>query len=219
MLRNSPVRRFAVTTAAVAVLATPLTACDSKDQADKKTSAAPAPQTLCGIKLPEDAERALLDLLGAQKLDTSGSRSSVRDTAEALSAGRASGDNDYELCRAFGPSSETRSITFTFSTTDEVPKQPASQFTQYKMGAMALSRPRSALLFMKCSSDRFASGFDDPVVIRGELYNMMPTGKSNDTLTQENLNVLHAVSVGLARNLGCANNAHLSSEFSMPPKV
>ncbi|MFF3056364.1 hypothetical protein [Streptomyces sp. NPDC057909] len=217
-MSNIFARRFAMTTAAVALLAAPLVGCDSKDQADKDRAA--APQTLCGIQLPGDAERALLDLLGAQKLDTFGSRHGVRNTAQALATGRASGDdNGYELCRAYGPSSDSSSITLKFSTADEVPKEPASQFTRYKMGAMALSRPRSALLYMKCSSDQFASGFDDPVVIRGELYNMTSAGESDNTVTKENLNVLHAASLGLAKKLGCRDSAQLPSKFTMPPKA
>ncbi|MGW0860158.1 hypothetical protein [Streptomyces sp. NPDC002690] len=148
-----------------------------------------------------------------------GSSHGIRGTAEALVSGRASGVNDHFFCRVYGPAGAARPTSIAFALDDERPASPSGQFTRYRMGAMTLSRPRSAVLYIKCSSEQFTTSGGKPWGIRGELYNRgLPAG-GDENIREENLNVLHAVSLALARQLGRADDAGLPAAFTVPERA
>ncbi|MEV8537390.1 hypothetical protein [Streptomyces sp. NPDC051572] len=225
MLSNSPVRQLAATAATVAVLVASLTACDSKEPTEKPTTEA-ARSNLCGARLSTDARKALLYVLGSKKFTTSESTAALGKTARALVSGyQEKGPDDsvaeeeYELCTAYAPAADFGvELSFYLRETVPAPAGLLPKFTQYEMGELALSRPLNAFLYMKCSSGSFSSDGDN-VLIRGELTNPLAVDSDDDNLREMNLNVLHAVSLAMAKKLGCKDDAGLPAKFSVPQKA
>ncbi|MGP4088775.1 hypothetical protein [Streptomyces sp. KR55] len=220
MLRSNPTSRLAATMAAVVALAAPLAACDSEKQAEKpKTTAASA--TLCGVQLSASAKNAVLDLVGGKEIKSNGSEDSLADTARALVSGyRVNGADDYEeypLCTAYGPVA-TVGADLSFYLSEEVPTSVSPKFTQYDMGELALARPSHAVMYMECSSSKFSSG-SKPVLVEGDLTNAQVLSSDDAKVREENLNVLHAVSLAMVRELGCEGDAGLPQKFSPPSEA
>jgi hypothetical protein len=220
VLSSYPTRRLAVTTAAVAILVFPLAGCANQEQA-KEPKAKATPSALCGVQLSTAAREALLDLVGGKKLESNGSKDSLSDTAQALVSGyRENGADDYEeysLCTAFG-SAATAGVDISFQMPKEVPTSISSKFTQYDMGELSLSRPTHAVLYTKCSSDKFSSS-KKPVLIEGNLTNSQAPSGDAEKVREENLNVLHAVSLAMANELDCEGNAGLAQQFTSPSRL
>ncbi|MEV2210819.1 hypothetical protein AB0H86_04830 [Streptomyces sp. NPDC050997] len=207
-------------TAAVVILTFPVAACDSQEQA-KEPKAEATPSTLCGVQLSAGARKALLNLVGGKELDSNGSKESLSDTARALASGyHENGADDYEeydLCTAFG-SATTAGADLSFYLSEKVPTSISPKFTQYDMGELTLSRPSHAALYMKCSSDKFRSS-SKPILIEGKLTNAQAPPGDAEKVREENLNVLHAVTLAMAKQLGCERDADLPQQFSSPPKL
>ncbi|MBK3567341.1 hypothetical protein [Streptomyces sp. MBT62] len=225
MLGNGPARQFAATAVTVAALAALLTACDSSGPTAKPTTAA-ASSNLCGVQLTTDTRRALLYVLGSKKFTTSESTAALGNTARALvSSYKEKGPDDsavpeeHELCTAYAPAADF-GVKLSFYLRGSVPSSTAllSMFTQYEMGELALSRQLNAYLYMKCSSDSFSSN-GDSVLIVGKLKNPLAVDSDDVNLREMNMNVLHAVSLAMVKELGCKGDAGLSARFSARSSV
>ncbi|MBK3575301.1 hypothetical protein JHN63_16060 [Streptomyces sp. MBT65] len=233
MLSNGPVRQLASTVVAVAALAASLAACDSSEQTGKSKGTS-AQTKLCGANLSAGTRRALLDALGSRTYDwewtnrrrlgdpTEPDQKSLGDAAKKLVAGfRATGTDEYQeypLCYASDPSVATTMIDLSFFFRKAIPESPASQLTSYKLGKLSLARSSRAYLYMECSSGKFGSG-DEPVLIQAKLGRFRPPARESETKRMENLNVLHAVSLAMAKELGCKDDAGLPARFSAPRKT
>ncbi|MFE2424234.1 hypothetical protein [Streptomyces hokutonensis] len=225
MLSNRPVRQLAAAAATVAALAASLTACDSSEPTEKPTTEAVS-SNLCGAQLSTGARRALLYVLGSKKFTTSEPTAALGKTARSLVSGyQEKGPDDsataeeYQLCTAYAPAADFGvELSFYLSRTVPGPIALLPKFTQYEMGELALSRPLNAFLYMKCSSGSFRSD-GDSVLIRGELTNPLAVNSDDDTLREKNMNVLHAVSLAMAKELGCKDDAGLPARFSARSSV
>lgn len=225
MLSNRPVQHLAATAATVAALAASLKACDSNEPTEKPTTEAVS-SNLCGAQLSTGARKALLYVLGSKEFTTSESTTALGKTARALVSGyQEKGPDDsatteeYELCTAYGPAADFGvELSFYLSKTVPAPTPLLPKFTQYEMGELALSRPLNAFLYMKCSSGSFSSD-GDSVLIRGELTNLLAVKSHDDTLREQNMNVLHAVSLAMVKELGCKGDAGLPARFSARSSV
>ncbi|MFD5077521.1 hypothetical protein [Streptomyces sp. NPDC058371] len=237
MLSNKPVRQLAATAVAVAALAVSLAACDSNEQSGKSQEAS-APTTLCGANLTTGTREALLDVLGSRTYDWEWQNltrlgdiaepdpKNLGEAAEQLVSGyheNGADDSataaDYDLCWVNAPKAD-RGVKLSFHLRETVPISAdlSPKFTQYKMGELAFSRPLTASLIMKCSNSKFGST-GKPVLIEGELTNPLAVESKDETLRAKNLNVLHAVSLAMAKELGCKDDAGLPAKFSVPQEA
>ena len=163
------------------------------------------------------AKNALHDLVGTNKPKTGGD--GVRATAKVLAAGISSEGESHELCTAYA-SSFNNGTSFTYALENELPRRDIDpRFTQYGMGALTLAKAKSAYLFMECKSPRFELPTSDPILLSGEIYNGHLPDSRDDVARDENLRLLHAVSLALVRELHCKNDAGLPTTFRMSPKA
>ncbi|MFJ4621424.1 hypothetical protein [Streptomyces sp. NPDC088812] len=212
----------ALTALAVCVLGVALTGCGGGEPTDGATgataSATTASGTLCGAALTEAARDSLRDLVGADGYETLGSEDGPQEAADALAAdatATGASTDDHELCRAYDASDgSSNGTSVAYGLVDAEPENPASVFTRYRMGsATALARARNAVVFLKCSSDLFKDGEEH--LIQGELINRSTSLEDTEATRQENLTVLHAASLAVARALGCADTAGLPAAFTV----
>jgi hypothetical protein len=75
------------------------------------------------------------------------------------------------------------------------------------------------VVYAECVSSSFHLANPKPVLIRGEIENRIPPDGKDDTVREENLRVLHAVFLAVARELRCKDDAGLPATFRMPPKA
>lgn len=233
MLSTKPVRQLAATGMVVAALVASLASCDSNGQTGNSPTAS-AQTKLCGANLSTGTRKALLAVLGSRTYDWEWSnqkhlddtveadQKSLGDAAKRLVSGfRETGADDHEeypLCSAYDPSADNSAIDLSFYLPEALPEHPASQLTRYELGKLSLARSSRAYVYMECSSSTFGSD-DEPVSIEADLErSRIPAGES-DTMRMENLNVLHAVSLAMAKELGCKDDAGLPAHFSVPRKV
>jgi len=233
MQSNELVRQLAATMVGVAASIASLAACDSNEQTGRSQTVS-AQTKLCGANLSPGTRRALLDALGSRTYDWEWSnqkhvgdpaepdQKSLGDAAKKLVSGfRETGVDEYQeypLCYAYGPSVVNAMIDFSFYFPKTVPESPATQLTPYELGKLSLARSSRAYLFMECSSSKFGSG-NEPVLIEAELGRMRPPASESETGRMDNLNVLHTVSLAMAKELGCKGDAGLPARFSARSSV
>ncbi|MFF3504155.1 hypothetical protein [Streptomyces sp. NPDC003247] len=221
MLKQKPALTAALT---VCVLGAALTGCGGGEPTDGATgataSATAASGTLCGAALTETARDSLRGLVGTDSYRTLGSDDGPQEVADALVADATAGGTsteDHELCLAYDASDDSSSGTsVAYGLVDAEPENPASVFTRYRLGsATALARAMNAVVFLKCSSGLFKDGDGKEHLIQGELVNRSTSLEDTEETRRENLTVLHAASLAVARALGCADTAGLPAAFTV----
>lgn len=176
------------------------------------------PEKLCGIELPDDARADLRRLVAGHPFKSTGN--GIKATTQKIVDGDVRKDG-ADLCTAYGSTSsfENRS-RFTFYMEDGLTKNPDPRFTRYRMGAMALSQPSRAVLFFECKSKELDySEPPKPVLLSGNITDNPNIAERDDNARLENLRVLHAVTLAVAKELGCQNNAGLPEDYQVPSVV
>ncbi|MFJ9371930.1 hypothetical protein [Streptomyces sp. NPDC101455] len=233
MQSNELVRQLAATVVGVAVSIASLVACDSNEQTGRSPTVS-AQTKLCGANLSAGTRRALLDALESRTYDWEWSnrkhlgdpaepdQKSLDDAAKKLVSGfRETGADEYQeypLCYAYGPSAVNSIVDISFYFPKVAPESPASQLTPYELGKISLARSSRAYLYMECLSYKFGSG-NEPVLIEAELGRMRLPASESETMRMDNLNVLHAVSLAMVKELGCKGDAGLPARFSARSSV
>ncbi|MBK6015223.1 hypothetical protein [Streptomyces sp. MBT53] len=233
MQSNELARQLTATVVCVAVSVASLAACDSNEQTGRSRTVS-AQTKLCGANLSKGTRRALLDVLESRTYDWEWSnqkhlgdlaepdQKSLGDAAKKLVSGfhetGADENQEYPLCYAYGPSAVNAMIDLSFYFPKAIPESPAHQLTPYELGKVSLARSSRAYLYMECSSSEFGSG-NEPVLIEGELGRLRLPATESETMRMDNLNVLHAVSLAMVKELGCKGDAGLPARFSAPSSV
>lgn len=180
----------------------------------------------CNGALDSSAAKAVTHLVGSDSFLTSSPNGGAADVAkEIVSEYRNRGinsANDKGLCWIYGSEKDLSDLTITFSFASEVPQsnKVASSLTPYRMGALALTSSRRAVIYLNCSSTKFESnGSRQSFAIRGETNNRYEPDGSPAEAGRNNLIVMHSGALALARALGCKNNAGLPDKFVMPSRA
>ncbi|MBC2867686.1 hypothetical protein [Streptomyces mexicanus] len=206
------------------VAASSISACQAgsskKPQADKTS------QSNCSGSLNSAATKAVANLLDTEDYTTSSVHDGVDGAAKQIvSEYRTHGvtqGNKVGVCWIYGSQKDLSDITVSFSFQTEVPNsnRVSSNFTTYKMGSLALANSRQAVIYIRCSSVKFASnGTRETLVLRGEATNRYEPDGASSALQKENLTVIHSVSAAVAKALGCEGGAGLPSNFTMPARA
>lgn len=124
-----------------------------------------------------------------------------------------------EICE-ISPDNGASSISVTFSlyAPDDLPDDGhSSSLHAYPVGKGALSGAEDAELYFECTSPELKGSLERPARILGHLsYWKAPedTRATHDA----NLTVLHSISLAVAKELKCENDADLPSEPKLTPK-
>jgi hypothetical protein len=206
------------------VAASGLSACHAGSS--KKAQPDRASQSNCSGSLDSAGVKAVANLLDTDDYTTSSVHGGVDGAAKQIvSEYRAHGvtqGNKVGVCWIYGSQKDLSDITISFSFQGEVPHSDrvSSNFTAYKMGSLALANSRQAVIYMRCSSVKFASdGTRETLVLRGEAINRYEPDGASSALQKENLAVIHSVSVSVAGALGCEGDAGLPRDFKMPARA
>ncbi|MFF9818344.1 hypothetical protein [Streptomyces sp. NPDC014006] len=205
--------------AGLALLLLGVSACDSGS--GQKSEAV---DTNCDGSLNGSAVNAAKQLIGRRTLITSAEDGAAGAAKTLVSEYRTHGTDEVVragFCWLYGGEKDLSDITISFAVSDRVPRpnEVASMFTPYRLGALALTSPQRAVIYLKCSSVKFASdGSRQTIVLRGETNNRY-TPHDTAAASSNNLVVMHSASLALSKALGCESNAGLPNQYSMPPKA
>ncbi|GAB2972612.1 hypothetical protein GCM10023080_040900 [Streptomyces pseudoechinosporeus] len=192
-----------------------LVGCGSNDEGsgDEPVNAA----SLCEGNLSTKARGAMELIAGTKEflpLDSSSAKRAAEDIVDDYLLGSLNKERD--VCRIHAPgTTEIAEITVQFSLDDGRFLSGSGDdpsFKAYGIGRKALASPNKAVLYVECSSAKLSD--TSATLLRGELLNRdSPEGDAED-LRRANLTVLHSVALALTKELGCADNAGLSTEPS-----
>ncbi|MFD6358908.1 hypothetical protein ACFWFX_03520 [Streptomyces roseolus] len=170
----------------------------------------------CDGTLSPVAARALTRVLGTQNFDDAPTGGLERVGGE-LTADHAATEGRTprrSLCRA-SPAVNSDAITVAFRLFRDVDlpgDQRAADMHPYDMGVAALSGPRRADLYVRCVSPRFQGSDKRPARIKGQLDFLKSELPDTVPVREANLTVLHSVTLAMARELGCEDDAGLDEE-------
>jgi hypothetical protein len=192
-----------------------LVGCGSNDEGsgEKLVKAA----SLCEGNLSTKARGAIELIAGTKEflpLDSSSAKRAAEDIVDDYLLG--SRNKDRDVCRIHKPgTNEIAEITMQFSLDDGQFLSSSSDdpsFKGYDIGRKAQASPKKAVLYIECRSAKMSGNSTN--LLRGELLNRdSPEGDAED-LRRANLTVLHSVALALTKELGCADNAGLSTNPS-----
>lgn len=192
---------------AVCLLAT---ACGGEEEPEPERVTA---EQQCDDTLSPDAARALETVLNTKRFSHD-PRGGLERTADALVVDHEKGERrtpTHYLCKA-NPSelSDTVTVEFRLYRDTELPAgRRLASLHPYAMGVEAVSGPKRARLYIRCTSPRLQGSDKRPARIMGELYFIR--SKLPDTLPirEANLTVLHSATLAVVRKLGCEDDAGL----------
>ncbi|MEU2430513.1 hypothetical protein ABZ611_13575 [Streptomyces sp. NPDC007861] len=159
--------------------------------------------------------------MGTKKFSDAG-RSGLTDVVKQLQsdhAERLRWSQGKKICEISpGNGASTIKVTFSLYASDDLPGDGHSaSLHAYSMGKGALSGAEDAELYFECTSPELKGSAERPARILGHLsYWKAPedTRATHDA----NLTVLHSISLAVAKELKCENNADLPSEPKLTPK-
>lgn len=192
-----------------------LVGCGSNDEGsgDELVKAA----SLCEGNLSTKARGAMELIAGTKEflpLDSSSVKRSAEDIVDDYLLG--SFDKDRDVCRIHEPgTNEIAEITVQFSLDDGRFLSSSGDdpsFKAYDIGQKALASSKKAVLYVECSSTKLSD--TSAALLRGELLNRDSSEGDTEDLRRANLTVLHSVALALTKELGCADNAGLSTKPS-----
>ena len=192
-----------------------LAGCGSNDESsgEKPVKAA----SLCEGSLSPKARGAMELIAGTKEflpLDSSSAKRAAEEIIDDYLLG--SRNKDRDVCRIHEPgTNEIAEITMQFSLDDGKFLSSSgddTSFKAYDIGQKSLASPKKAVLYIECRSAKLSDTSAN--LLRGELLNRdSPAGDAED-LRRANLTVLHSVALALTKELGCADNAGLSTKAS-----
>ncbi|MFK3729642.1 hypothetical protein ACI2LJ_05180 [Streptomyces sp. NPDC088090] len=195
---------------AVCLLAT---ACGAAEEPEPERVTA---ERQCDDALSSDAARALETVLKTKRFEHDppgglerGANELVRDheTARGLTLNR-------PICRVVPATGRERvDLRFGLYVEDDLLGDVHPRgLHPYDMGVEAQSGPRKAYLFVRCVSPRLEGSEKSPARVRGTLE--IDDLELPDTVPvrEANLTILHSVTLAMARELGCRDDAGLTEK-------
>ncbi|MFE5598918.1 hypothetical protein ACFQ8O_06975 [Streptomyces coelicoflavus] len=176
---------------------------------------------LCGGNaISSDAAKALKVITGSSRFEASAEEYTVKQATADLADEypRATVTNDF--CRIYTPlGTPDFDLRITWALADGPPtSDSAPEFTELKMGELAVTAADKAYVFFACQSDKLGFPPDIHVVI-GMRHWATPTEPEGDiqALKDAYATVAHSVSLAMAKELSCKNNGGLPTKPVLDP--
>lgn len=204
-----------------------LLGCGDGDDAPETISAT----EVCNGRISSVAAKSVEFLTGTKELSPIGNNNSdvtLPKAADALSVGYTPGRGGDPIpkpaCRIVNPKggSADLSVAFVTAPAKSTYGPAADTLTKYDVGHEALVGIARSYLYFDCVSSKFyGSTQEKPAVVLGELTNnaegkgrYQPKGRP-EKVREANLTVLHSLSLGMAKELGCAGNGGLKAKLTL----
>jgi len=217
--RSVRVRRALLAVALVLVTSGGASACGS----DTEESFVGADE-VCGGVFDGPVHKTVESVMGSKSLYRTPSNGMDR-VIEAIKDGYALGRNwapGAELCSLLAKGAVTRdatTISFHIYDPRDVSDPEASNGGRlYRMGTLSEGNPRAAVIFFECVSPQLKGSKDHPARIGGELLNTKVRAGDPLAHSDDNLTVMHAVSLAVAKKLQCRDNGGLPDKPDLRPK-
>lgn len=188
---------------------------------------------VCDGRVSSAAAESVEFLTGTKELSPSGNNHSdvtLPEAAAALADGYVPGGGGDPVpkpaCWVVNPKGGSADLSVAFGTTTaKAADGPAADtLTKYDVGRAAFAGVARTYLYFDCVSSKLpGSTREQPAVVRGELTNdaegkgrYQPKG-GPEKVGEANLTVLHSLSLGMAKELGCAGNGGLETKLTLKP--
>lgn len=188
---------------------------------------------VCNGRVSSAAAKSVEFLTGTEEFSPIGNNNSdvtLPKAADALSAGYVPGGGGdptpKPACWIVNPKGGSADLSVAFGTTTaKAADGPAADtLTKYDVGRAAFVGIARSYLYFDCvSSKLYGSTREQPAVVLGELTNnaegkgrYQPKG-GPEKVREANLTVLHSLSLGMAKELGCAGNGGLEAKLTPKP--
>ncbi|MGW3681748.1 hypothetical protein [Streptomyces prasinus] len=168
-----------------------------------------------------DASRALKVITGTSRFEASAEEYTVaraaKDLVEAFPAPTLSED----VCRVYTPiGTPDFDLRISWSLEDGAPTGPsAPEFTELKMGELAVAAVDKAYVFFACKSERLLSSSRVGHIVISVRHWAMPTEPEGDVeaLKDAYATVAHSVSLAMAKELRCEKDGGLPAQPVLDP--
>ncbi|MEV7791283.1 hypothetical protein AB0O68_04805 [Streptomyces sp. NPDC087512] len=178
---------------------------------------------LCGgDAMSADASKALEVITGSSRFEASAAEYTVEHAAAALVEAYPASTVTKDVCRVFTPrGTPDFELRITWNLADGAPTDSsAPDFTELKMGELAVAAADKAYVFFACRNARFSpsSASAAHIVIGVERWGM-PTEPEGDVeaLKDAYATVAHSVSLAMAKELRCEKNGGLPERPVLDP--
>ncbi|EHN79814.1 hypothetical protein SMCF_575 [Streptomyces coelicoflavus ZG0656] len=223
MISRGPVRGRLLSIAVAGALLVAATGCgeDGDEDGVPDDYKVVAGTELCGgSAISSDAAKSLKVITGSSRFEASAEEYTVKQATADLADAypRATGNND--ICRIYTPrGTPDFDLRITWDLADGPPTgDSAPEFTELKMGELAVTAADKAYVFFACQSDKLGFPPDVHVVI-GVRHWATPTTPEGDiqALKDAYATVAHSVSLAMAKELGCKDNGGLPAKPVLDP--
>ncbi|MFI0235116.1 hypothetical protein [Streptomyces sp. NPDC016845] len=180
---------------------------------------------LCGGRaVTAEASKALKVITGSSRFEASGERNSVQEAALRLAEAAPLATRTEDVCLIFTPMNTRHfELGITWQVADDAPSGPsAPEFTELKMGELAVTAPNKSYVFFACKSDKLLGPSSAVHIVIGVRPGGMPTEPEGDdgelkALKDAYATVAHSFSLAMAKELGCADNGGLPARPVLLP--
>lgn len=175
---------------------------------------------LCGGKaMSADASKALKVITGSSRFEASAKEYTIAQAATDLVEAFPPASND--ICRIYTPrDSPDFDLRITWDLEDSAPTGPsAPEFTELKMGELAVAAVDKAYVFFACRGDRFSSPTTATHIVIGVEHRDPFHEPESDikALKDAYATVAHSVSLAMAKELRCEKNGGLPANPVLDP--
>ncbi|MER7102894.1 hypothetical protein ABT383_25190 [Streptomyces humidus] len=167
-----------------------------------------------------DASRALKVITGSSRFEASAEKYTVAQAATELVEAFPGPVVRKDVCRVYTPlGTSAFDLRVTWDLEDSAPTGPsAPNYTELKMGELAVAAADKAYVFFACRSERLSSTTAAHIVIGVERW-MMPKPPEGDVkaLKDAYATVAHSFSLAMAKELRCEKNGGLPAQPVLVP--
>ncbi|MEU6809336.1 hypothetical protein ABZ920_10050 [Streptomyces sp. NPDC046831] len=168
-----------------------------------------------------DASKALKVITGSSRFEASAEEYTVAQAAVDIVEAFPVPTVTEDVCRVYMPiGSPGFELRITWSLEDGAPKgRSAPEFTELKMGELAVAAADKAYVFFACRSDKLGGSLEEAHIAIGVRHWAMPTEPEGDieALKDAYATVAHSVSLAMAKELRCENNGGLPARPVLDP--
>lgn len=180
---------------------------------------------LCGGAFGPHAAKALEDITGSKKFSPYGVRDqSINDFVDEFGywdEASPAGPETHSFCPIFTGKSSPMEVTIDFELADDgIPKNSEvdPRLFQYPIGRAAFASGKNAIIYFECISPRLDDSKDSPALIRSHMWSGIPPKSEEKKRANDNMSVMHAAALEIAKRLKCKNNGDLPAKPVLEPK-
>ena len=223
VISRGSVRRGLLSVALTGSLLAGATGCggdEGEDGAPDDYKVVAGTQLCGGNAISTDAAKALKVITGTAQFEASAEEYTVKKAAADLVGAYPRTTLSEDVCRIYTPrGTPDFDLRITWNLEDGPPTgDSAPEFTELKMGELAVTAADKAYVFFACQSDKLGSSPDVHIAIGVRHWAMPSEPEGNvEALKDAYATVAHSFSLAMAKELGCKKNGGLPAKPVLDP--